>query len=68
MWYQTLTATTGALWSSLTTTVSPFGSVKRVNGMSIVSGAAADAPPPRPAVSMSAARPRPKGLRMESPG
>lgn len=30
MWYQMLTATTGALWSSCTTTVRPLGRVKRV--------------------------------------
>src|SRR5690606_27732739 len=31
-WYHTLTATTGALWSSCTTTVRPLGKVKRVYG------------------------------------
>jgi hypothetical protein len=40
-WYQTFTATMGALWSSCTTSVSPFWSRKVVKGMSGISWASA---------------------------
>src|SRR5262245_21215197 len=49
-------------------TVSQFGSVKRVNGMSIESGAVAPAPRARPTVSKVAAMPRAMCLRMMPPG
>ena len=41
-WYQTLTATIGALWSSWTTTVRPF---ERVNLSNAISGIGGRVPP-----------------------
>ena len=41
-WYQTLTATIGALWSSWTTTVRPF---ERVNFSKAISGIGGRVPP-----------------------